>query len=105
MTFNEFLSNELANDDELRKEYDSVQKGMKLQYKFYESVFGKYRIWLYCDGWLVKSYNVWEDELDGELDKLEDKGYEYGYTEEEVKEAKERYEMMLKYAIIKKEEV
>ena len=75
---------------------------MKLQYRYWERAFLKYMIWLYCDGWLVKSYEVWIDELDDELGKLEEKGYKYGYTEEEVNEAKEQYEMMLKN-IIKKD--
>ena len=59
---------------------------------------------LYCDGWVVKTYKVWLDELDDEIDKLEGQGYVYGYTEQEVNEVKEQYETMLDNIIIRKEE-
>ena len=68
---------------------------MKLQYRYYESFGFKYVIQLYRDGQLVESYKVYSIDLDDEIDKLESQGYVYGYTEDEVNKAKERYERML----------
>ena len=68
---------------------------MRLQYRYFEYIGFQYMIQLYCDGWLVKSYKVYLDALDDELDKIEKQGYSYGFTEKEVNAAKERYEKML----------
>lgn len=68
---------------------------MKLQYRYYEHLGFKYMIQLYCDGQLVESYKVYSIDMNDEIEKLEEQGYSYGFTEEEVNKAKERYERML----------
>lgn len=78
---------------------------MKLQYTCYEHTTFQYVIRLWCDGWLVKSYKVWLDELDDEIDKIEKRGYVLGYTRKEVEKAKQRYEEMLDNIILKKSEL
>lgn len=55
---------------------------------------------LYCDGWLVKSYKVWVDELEDEIDKIEKQGYVLGCTEYEVEMARKQYEDMLDNIIL-----
>ena len=74
---------------------------MKLQYRYFEHVGFKYIIRLYCDGWLVKSYKVYLDELDDEIDKIEKQGYTYGYTEDELDKARAYYENVLDNVIRK----
>ncbi len=76
---------------------------MKLQYRYYEHLGFKYMIQLYCDGQLVKSYKVYSIDMNDEIEKLEEQGYSYGFTEEEVSKAKERYERMLNNIIIENE--
>lgn len=68
---------------------------MKLQYRYYESPGFKYTIKLYCDGQLTEYYEVYTIDMSDEIDKLEAQGYVYGYTEEQVRKAKEKYERML----------
>jgi hypothetical protein len=74
---------------------------MKLQYRYYQSASFQYTIQLYCDGWFIKSYKVYCDELDDEIDKIEIEGYKLGYTEEEVEIAKQKYEKILNNLIAK----
>lgn len=76
---------------------------MKLQYRYYEHLGFKYMIQLYCDGQLVKSYKVYSIDMDDEIEKLEEQGYSYGFTEKEVNKAKEQYERMLNNIIIENE--
>lgn len=54
----------------------------------------------YHDGELIETKSGWTDEMIDEIDKLEEDGYVYGYTQEEVATAKRRYERMLKYMIV-----
>ena len=54
---------------------------------------------IYHDGKLIKTQNGWADEIDDEINKLEEDGYIYGYTPEEVATAERRYKRMLKYII------
>lgn len=74
---------------------------MKQQYRYYEHTGFKYMIQLYCDGWIVKAYKVWVDELYDEIDKIENEGYTYGYTEDELDEARAHYERVLDNVIRK----
>jgi hypothetical protein len=68
---------------------------MKLQYRYSDYTGFKWIIELYHDGELVKSYTVYLDELEDEEQNLVADGYTYGYTKEEVAEAKKKYEEML----------
>lgn len=68
---------------------------MRLQYRYIDVGGFQYVIRLYCDGWLVKSYKVYLDELDNEIEKIESKGYTYGFTESELDEVRARYERVL----------
>lgn len=68
---------------------------MRLQYRYCEYIGFQYIIHLYCDGWLVKSYKVYSIELDDEIEKIENEGYTYGYTEDELDEARAHYERVL----------
>lgn len=72
---------------------------MKLQFRYHEDSTFKATIELYHNGALVKSYKVWIDYFDAEIDSLISKGYTYGYTPEEVAEAKEWYENRLNNVI------
>lgn len=74
---------------------------MRLQYRYFEYIGFRYIVRLYCDGWLVKSYKVWLDELDDEIDKIESEGYTYGYTEDELDKARAHYENVLDNVIRK----
>lgn len=76
---------------------------MRLQYRYIDVGGFQYIIRLYCDGWLVKSYKVYLDELDDEIEKIERKGYTYGFTESELDEARARYEKVLDNVIRKVE--
>jgi hypothetical protein len=69
---------------------------MRLQYTYDECSWWKYRLELYHDGRLFKSYNVSCDELEDEIDKIEGQGYNFGFTQKEVEEAKKIYEKRLK---------
>lgn len=72
---------------------------MKKQYHMSESFLCKRTVKTYHDGELVASETLWLDEADEYTDELEDKGYVYGYTKQEVEDAKRRYEEMLENII------
>lgn len=74
---------------------------MKLQYRYIDVGGFQYIVRLYCDGWLVKSYKIYLDELDDEVEKIENEGYAYGYTEDELDKAREQYERILDNVIRK----
>ena len=68
---------------------------MKLQYRQIDIGGFKYRITLYHDGKFVEKRDVWLDDLEDEIDKLEARGYTFGYTKEEVEFARKLYESKL----------
>lgn len=68
---------------------------MKKQYRFVEFVGFQWMIQLYHNGEYVESRKLYVDEVDDAEETLLAEGYTYGYTEEEVAEAKEKYEKML----------
>jgi hypothetical protein len=72
---------------------------MKLQYRYVDIGRFKYRVFLYHDGEFFSKYDTWIDKLPDEIEMLEASGYEYGYTKEEVEDAKEIYESKLSRVI------
>lgn len=72
---------------------------MKKQYRCQEDTWCKKRLYVYHDGELIQSQSFYIDEIEKEINKLKSNGYIYGYTKEEIKEAKERYEIMLRNII------
>lgn len=68
---------------------------MRLQFIYSEGIWPKWIIKKYHDGELVESYQIYADEIDDEIDKLLEQGYNYGFTKEEVEREKEAYENML----------
>lgn len=72
---------------------------MKKQYRYYETTSFKYDIELWHDGSFFNTHEVWVDELDDEITRLEKQGYTYGYTEYEVEQAKLIYERRLENII------
>ena len=76
---------------------------MKLQYTCRNSYGYKDSFELYHDGELVESYRVSILDSEEEADMLEEAGYTYGYTQEEVESVKKKYYEMLE-RVIKKEE-
>lgn len=72
---------------------------MKKQYRNTDSLFYRCYLYIYHDGILVDTKRYWYDELYEEIEKLEQDGYTYGYTREEVEKAKQKYENMLENVI------
>ena len=72
---------------------------MKLQYRYKEYIRFKWLLELYNDGKLIETLKIYVDELDEAEEKLLAEGYTYGYTKQEVAEAKKSYEEMLKNII------
>ena len=68
---------------------------MKRQYRYYETVGFQYIIEIFNDGKRVSVKKVWGDELNEETSLLEALGYTYGYTREEVDDARLRYKHKL----------
>lgn len=68
---------------------------MKLQYRYREYIGFKWILDIYNDGKLIESLKLYAHELEETEEKLLAEGYTYGYTEEEVAEAKAKYEEML----------
>lgn len=77
---------------------------MKLQFRYHEDLTFQVTMELYHNGVLAKSYKIWVDDIDAEIDSLISKGYTYGYTPEEVAEVKEWYENRLKNLIMEEKE-
>lgn len=72
---------------------------MKLQYNISSYDTLKVMFNLYQDGKLTNVYPVYKDEEYIERTKLKKQGYTYGYTEREVRRAKESYEYKLERII------
>ena len=72
---------------------------MKKQYRCVVDTWPTSCLDVYHDGKLIHSQRYYFDNLDEVTDKLEAEGYTYGYTKEEVEEAKKKYEKMLKNII------
>ena len=68
---------------------------MRKQYNYADYIFGKKILYIYHDGKLVETKELWIDDFFDEVDKLEYDGYVLGYTKELVEEAKRQYERML----------
>lgn len=77
---------------------------MRKQFRYQEATFAKYHLYIYHDGELVESKTFWGDDIGQEINNLKIKGYTYGFTKEEVKEAKKRYKRMLANIIEVKDE-
>ena len=75
--------------------YEEQDVTMKKQYRYNAGCFGKYYLYIYNDGKLIEKKILWGDEFDEEVDKLIDDGYTYGFTNDEVENAKQKYERML----------
>lgn len=67
----------------------------KKQYRYNAGCFGKYYLYIYNDGKLIEKKILWGDEFDEEVDRLIEEGYTYGFTNDEVENAKQKYERML----------
>ena len=72
---------------------------MKLQYNIEDYYSFRVLFKTYQDGKLINIYPVYEDEAEAEVNKLEEQGYTYGYTEKQVQRAKESYEYKLERII------
>ena len=70
---------------------------MKKQYSYQEKRHGsfQYAVYLYHNGKLIETKEIYFDELSDIIEALEDQGYSYGFTEAEVEFARLRYERML----------
>ena len=71
---------------------------MKKQYRTDEPDWKTWRIYIYHDGTKITSetfLRIQDDEYNDRLDELEAQGYTYGYTPEEVENAKALYEHKL----------
>ena len=68
---------------------------MKKQYRIEALSFAKCVVILYHDGVEVERNRMWEDECDDYVDKLEDEGYTFGYSVDEVENARKNYEWRL----------
>ena len=68
---------------------------MKKQYHMSEDFLFKRTVDVYCNGELISSDTLWIDDADEYADQLEEDGYVYGYTQDEVNEAKGLYENKL----------
>ena len=80
---------------------------MKKQYRTDEPDWKTWRIDIYHDGTKITSetfLRIQDDEYNDRLDELEAQGYTYGYTVQEVENAKKLYEHKLKNVIEVKED-
>lgn len=68
---------------------------MKKQYRCKDYKFGQKILYIYHDGKLVVTKKLWLDECFNHIEELQEAGYTYGFTEEEVEEARQQYIHML----------
>lgn len=76
---------------------------MKKQYRLKEKNWYSDYLLIYENGKLIKTITVDKTNYDKEIEKLENNGYKYGYSKEEVELVKLDYEYKLQNII--KEEV
>ena len=77
---------------------------IKKQYRYKDWTYGKKRLYIYHDGKLVETKELWIDDFLDEQGELECDGYTYGFFKEEVEEARQLYERMLSNMIEVKNE-
>lgn len=75
---------------------------MRKQYLFREYAWGRYVIELYHDGVMTQTIKKDKAEVNIYIDTLEARGYTFGYTDNQVNEARKRYEHMLENRIERK---
>ena len=75
---------------------------MKKQYRIVERHWPYYNLILYHDGVEVATRDSNQMTIGVDTDKLEEEGYTYGYTEEEIEKIRKKYERMLENRIERK---
>lgn len=78
---------------------------MRKQYQTFEKCSFKYAIYLFHDGRLVETHEMWfGDEYISFIEDIEEQGYTKAYTVGEVEQALLRYEHMLANKLVTPEE-
>ena len=72
---------------------------MKKQYRIVERHWPYYNIILYHDGVEIATKDSNQMMIGMDTDKLEEEGYTYGYTDDEIEEARKKYEHKLENRI------
>ena len=72
---------------------------MKKQYRIVERHWPYYNIILYHDGVKVATRDSDQMMIGTDTDKLEDEGYTYGYTDDEIEKARKKHEHKLENRI------
>lgn len=78
---------------------------MRKQYRIVEGRWPYYELVLYHDGIKVETRDSNQMVIGHDTDKLAEEGYTYGYTDEEIEMARERYERKRANRIGPEEEV
>ena len=68
---------------------------MKKQYRIVERHWPFYKIILYHDGVKIEARDSDRIVIGMDIDKLKSEGYTYGYTDDEIEEARKAYERMV----------
>lgn len=68
---------------------------MKKQYRCTYYSWWQTCVHTYCNGALIETKKLPIDEVEKEVERLEANGFTYGYIQEEVEEAKKKYEEKL----------
>lgn len=79
------------------------EMSMRKQYRIVERHWPYYNIILYHDGVEVEVRNSDQMVIGHDTDKLKSEGYTYGFTDNEIEKAREKYERMLENRIDLKE--
>lgn len=77
---------------------------MRKQYTFHEYAWGCYVIELYHDGVMTQAIKKDRADVNRYIDRLEARGYTFGYTDKDIEEARKRYEQVLENRI-KREQI
>lgn len=75
---------------------------MRRQYTFHAYTWGFYIIELYHDGVMIQAIKKDRADAEGYIDRLEARGYTFGYTDKDIEEARKKYEHMLENRIERK---